>query len=181
LQYLISDKVKNIISKKPLRAEGGLEYPDQPVEGMGNDNRADPDFANDAPGGGPEDVIAGEIGHYAQNEQGGRIRQEGDSDTSSQYEAIPEDIPPEALTDVQSPYYRFDPDAQVKLRFIPYNPFFPTVEKVFSNGDVVNVGRYQRTNGIEDPNGEGIYYRSTVVSRYHASISFQDGEVSSKN
>jgi hypothetical protein len=77
-----------------------------------------------------------------------------------------------------APEFKFPPDKSVVIRFVPYNPFFPTVEKEASNGSIIPIGRHQRHGNAEDPLNEGIYFRSTVVSRKHAILMFVDGEVS---
>jgi hypothetical protein len=73
--------------------------------------------------------------------------------------------------------YAFPTDEPCPIRFVPYNPYFPTIEKHLYNVVPVNIGRYQRHNQQDDPYNEGIYYRSTVISRKHATIIFKDGHV----
>eukprot|EP00158_Paraphelidium_tribonemae_P007998 Partr_v1_DN28428_c0_g1_i2_m41075 putative sarcolemma associated protein len=72
--------------------------------------------------------------------------------------------------------YRFPVGQPCRLRLIPYNPYFPTVDKEMMNGMITTIGRYQRTQPAEDPYRDGIYFRSTVVSRKHALLIYQDGE-----
>jgi hypothetical protein len=74
--------------------------------------------------------------------------------------------------------FKFPPNEAARIKFVPYNPYFPAVEKQLTNGTTLSIGRYQRRQPEDDPKNEGIYYRSTVVSRKHAQLSFIDGEVS---
>lgn len=41
----------------------------------------------------------------------------------------------------------------------------------------MNIGRYQRQQPADDPYNEGIYFRSTVVSRKHGKLSLVDGQL----
>lgn len=80
----------------------------------------------------------------------------------------------------ENPYttdFKFPADKSIQIRLVPYNPFFPVVEKEMTNGQVFSIGRHQRHGNAEDPFNEGIYFRSTVVSRKHAQLMFIDGEV----
>jgi hypothetical protein len=78
---------------------------------------------------------------------------------------------------VDAASFKFPPGEAVRIRLIPYNPYFPTIEKHVTGGTVVPIGRHQRRQPDEDPNNDGIYFRSTVVSRKHAQLHFIDGEV----
>ena len=94
-------------------------------------------------------------------------------------DAVTSDATLEAVDDdnVYTPDFKFPADKSVLIRLIPYNPYFPTIEKEMKHGSLVMVGRFQRNGNVEDPTNEGIYFRSTVVSRKHAQLMFIDGEV----
>lgn len=82
---------------------------------------------------------------------------------------------------LQSPEFRFPTAEPLKLRMMPYNSYFPLVEKdIPPNGQLV-IGRYQRNQQLGDGADSGVFYRSTVVSRKHALLSFKDGEVMLKD
>ena len=72
--------------------------------------------------------------------------------------------------------YRFPADKPAKIRFVPYNPFFLPVEKEMANGITFSIGRYQRSQGVDPGTSDGIFFRSTVVSRSHAQLMFLNGE-----
>ncbi|KAI3644725.1 hypothetical protein MP228_010889 [Amoeboaphelidium protococcarum] len=72
---------------------------------------------------------------------------------------------------------RFNPEQTVRIRLTPYNPYFPVIEKDIYPNATVPIGRYQRHADPEDPYHEGIYFRSTVVSRKHAQLILKDGQL----
>lgn len=78
---------------------------------------------------------------------------------------------------VEDDDYKFPASEPCSIRLIPYNPYFPTIEKRLNADVLVTIGRYQRHNQQDDPFNEGIYYRSTVISRKHAVILYKDGQI----
>lgn len=109
-------------------------------------------------------------------------------DSASEYARSPLgiDVPSDgpivkpAVLNTENPFaadFKFASKEPILIRLVPYNPYFPTVEKELSSGDLVPIGRHQRNGNPGDSGNEGIYYRSTVVSRRHAQLMFIDGEV----